>query len=257
MVQRIASIELLERIAWLGPGSTARDPMETVSSVLDIGCGTGLLAVHMAKRLPRGKVLGLDLSPAMVSKAKEFARTESVDNLRILELDAESMEFSEEFDLVVSNAAFHWMRNAGNLLERVFRSMRRGGILAVQFPLLIEAHPMVATMLRAIESTGLQAHYENWDFPWFRTTPSAYRQLLESKGFEVSVVEQTEDEFFLSQEAFLTFFNAVGLPLYFAGLKEADAERLRRACEEEAALLVAACGNVVRFIRLFAQARKP
>jgi trans-aconitate methyltransferase len=257
MVQRLASMELLEKIDVLGPRQTERDVLANVRSVLDIGCGTGWLAVYLAKRLPGGTVTGVDISPVMVSRARELARGEAVHNMRVLEQDAERMEFSGEFDLVISNSAFHWMRDAGNLLERVYRGMRPGAALAVQFPLLTEAHPMVCTMTRAIASAGLQAHYANWEFPWFRTTPEAYRQLLEAKGFEVSVVEEGEDNFFLSKEEFLAFFNAVGLPLYFAGLNETDSARLGQAYETEADAVLGEIGNLTKFLRLFVQARKP
>lgn len=257
MVQRLASMELLEKIDVLGPGQGERDVLANVRSVLDIGCGTGWLAVFLAKRLPGGTVLGVDVSTAMVTRARELARTEGVQNMTVEELDAERMEFAPRFDLIISNAAFHWMRNAENLLERVYRALRPGATLAVQFPLLTEEHPMVRTMNRAIIATGLQAHYVNWQFPWYRTNPAEYRALLEAKGFEVASVEQGEDKFFLSKEEFLAFFNAVGLPLYFAGLSEADATRLGQAYEQEAEGVLGEAGNLAKFIRLFALARKP
>jgi|GEM_PF-2318943 len=257
MVQRIAGIELLERLEVLGPNRATHDALAGVGSVLDIGCGTGVLAVYLAKRLPAGSVLGVDVSPTMVARARELAVSEGVKNLTIQELDVSLMEFSEGFDLVISNAAFHWILDARNLLERVYRGMRPGAELAVQFPLLNEEHPMVATMTRAIASAGLQARFQSWEFPWFRTTPEEYRRLLESKGFEVSQVEQTNDEFSLSKEEFLLFFNAVGLPLYFKGLNDTETEHLRLACHEEADALLARSGNRVLFVRLFALARKP
>lgn len=250
-------MELLEKIDVLGPNQGTRDVLANVRSVLDIGCGTGWLAVFLAKRLPGGTVLGVDVSAAMVTRARELARNEAVQNMTVEEQDAERMEFDGQFDLIISNAAFHWMRKAENLLERVYRAMRPGATLAVQFPLLTEAHPMVCTMNRAIASTGLQGHYANWEFPWYRTTPAAYRALLEAKGFEVASVEQGEDKFFLSKEEFLAFFNAVGLPLYFAGLSEADTGRLGQAYEQEADGVLGEVGNLTRFIRLFALARKP
>jgi trans-aconitate 2-methyltransferase len=257
MVQRLASMELLEKLEVLGPNKAGRDVLAEVRSVLDIGCGTGWLAVFLARRLPGGTVTGVDISPAMVARARELALSEAVRNMRVEEQDAELMEFSGEFDLVTSNAAFHWMRNAGNLLERVYRSMRPGAMLAVQFPLLTEAHPMVHTMNRAIATAGLQAHYLNWEFPWYRTTPEAYRELLLERGFEVSVVEQCNEDFYLSKEEFLAFFSAVGQGLYFSGLNEADTARLGQAYETEVEVTLGDVGSLTKFIRLFALARKP
>jgi len=257
IVQKIGGIGLLEKISVHGTDPFSPNALAGVRSILDIGCGTGIQTVYLAKQLRHGTVLGIDLSPAMVAQARELARKEAVNNLTIQELDAGKIEFSDRFDLVISNFALHWIRNAAKLLERVVRSLRSDGTLAVQFPLVNEEHPMVIAMTRAIAAAGLEAHYNRWEFPWFRITPGDYRQLLASKGFAVSAVEQIEDEFLLSKEEFLVFYNAVGLPLYFAGLDNDLARHLRHKLEKEVDAILPMPENQVRFTRLLALARKP
>ena len=50
-------------------------------SVLDVGCGDGKISVELAKRVPRGKVLGTDFSADMISHAKVMHK---VPNLELL-----------------------------------------------------------------------------------------------------------------------------------------------------------------------------
>jgi len=76
-------------------------------SVIDAGCGTGRVTEKLLERLPRGKVLAVDGSHAMVEAAKErFAGDERVSFSRqnLLELEVE-----EPADIIFSTATFHWI----------------------------------------------------------------------------------------------------------------------------------------------------
>ncbi len=76
--------------------------------VLDIGCGTGLLAQHIADLVgPTGRVLGIDPLPLRIELAKAKARA----NLAFQVGDAYDLAALPDgsFDVVVINAVFHWL----------------------------------------------------------------------------------------------------------------------------------------------------
>lgn len=75
-------------------------------TILDLGCGDGVLTKQLADRVPRGKVLGIDASVEMIETAKEL---EGV-NLSFLCLDIVEMAFDSDFDLIFSNAALHGLK---------------------------------------------------------------------------------------------------------------------------------------------------
>lgn len=53
--------------------------------ILDLACGTGHLAIEIAKKVPQGKVTGVDMSPQMLTKAKADAQQAGVTNMEFIE----------------------------------------------------------------------------------------------------------------------------------------------------------------------------
>lgn len=73
--------------------------------VVDIGCGTGAVAVTLAKRLPGAEVLAVDINPAALRLTRINAAIAGVGNVRAVHSDLLS-GVDGEFDLVVSNPPF-------------------------------------------------------------------------------------------------------------------------------------------------------
>ena len=70
--------------------------------VLDLGTGTGKAARVVARRFPAAEVVGVDLSPAMIERAKELVPSELATRVRYEVADASALAFEDgSFDLVV------------------------------------------------------------------------------------------------------------------------------------------------------------
>jgi trans-aconitate 2-methyltransferase len=98
-------------------------------TVLDAGCGSGLVTEVLLEALPDGHVIAVDGSAAMVEQARERldpARTTLIhSDLLELDLDAKA-------DAVFSNAVFHWVPDHPRLFDRLHRALRPGGRLEAQ-----------------------------------------------------------------------------------------------------------------------------
>ncbi len=72
------------------------------SKVLDAATGTGALAVALGQAVgPQGRVMGIDLSVAMLNRAEQNIKKMALDNVDLFEMDAEAPEFrSDYFDAV-------------------------------------------------------------------------------------------------------------------------------------------------------------
>jgi trans-aconitate methyltransferase len=94
--------------------------------VLDIGCGDGKVTVELARRVPRGSVLGVDSSPAMIELAQS-SWADAAPNLEFRLGDAQALDFEARFDVAFSNAALHWARDQPAVLRGVAAALVPGG----------------------------------------------------------------------------------------------------------------------------------
>ena len=96
--------------------------------VLDAGCGTGRVTAALLERLPRGRVIAVDGSPAMVQEARRRL-PEGVD---VREADLLELTLQEPVDAIVSTATFHWIGDHDRLFERLKAVLKPGGRLVAQ-----------------------------------------------------------------------------------------------------------------------------
>jgi len=113
--------------AWAGPVADAAG-ITTGNRVLDVGCGTGVLAREALRRAGReGQVVGLDLNEGMLAVA---ARTEPKIEWR--QGDATSLPFEDaSFDVVVSQFALMYFPDRVASLGEMWRTLAPGGRLAL------------------------------------------------------------------------------------------------------------------------------
>lgn len=106
--------------------------------VLDVACGTGIVARHAADRVgPTGHVAGLDLNPAMLTVAGQVRP-----DLGWRQGDAAALPFADEsFDVVTCQAAAMFFPDLVGALREMGRVTRPGGVVAVQVFDLRENQP--------------------------------------------------------------------------------------------------------------------
>src|SRR5271165_1353761 len=96
--------------------------------VLDVGCGTGVVAVTAALR--GAEVTGLDLTPALLERARENARIAGV-AVEWLEGDAESLPFADgSFDAVLSQFGHMFAPRPEVAIAEMLRVLKPGGTIA-------------------------------------------------------------------------------------------------------------------------------
>ncbi|MGH2587172.1 MAG: class I SAM-dependent methyltransferase [Dehalococcoidia bacterium] len=104
-------------------------PVSCPSDVLDVGCGTGFLALLFAEAGHR--VTGCDLSPAMIEEARRKAAARGLKTTFVVN-DAEGLNAPDQsFDLVVSRQLFWTLPHPDQALREWVRVTRPGGRVAV------------------------------------------------------------------------------------------------------------------------------
>ena len=96
--------------------------------VLDVACGTGVVAVTAACR--GAKACGLDLSPVLLERARHNARVADVD-IEFIEGDAEALPYPDaSFDVVLSQFGHIFAPRPAVALKEMLRVLKAGGRIA-------------------------------------------------------------------------------------------------------------------------------
>jgi trans-aconitate 2-methyltransferase len=156
-----------------------RLPLQGDEVVLDAGCGSGRVTAELAERVLRGRVYGVDVSPAMV----EHAQRALDERATILCQDLVALELPEPVDVVFSNATFHWIHDHDGLFAAIHRSLKPGGRLLAQCGGCgnIDAFRRAADEVAAEQPFA--SHFEGWQRPWNYATPEETAERLTRAGF--------------------------------------------------------------------------
>jgi trans-aconitate 2-methyltransferase len=153
--------------------------------ILDLGCGNGNVTAEIAARVPEGSVVGVDASAEMIAYASEEFPAAAHHNLRFEVSDIQRLRFHEEFDLVVSFNALHWIPDQNAALRSIYCAMKRGGVAQLR---LVPDGPR-KSLETVIEETRKSPRWERYfqDFrdPYLHLTPEQYAALAERNGFRV------------------------------------------------------------------------
>ncbi len=101
--------------------------------VLDLGSGGGIDVFLASKKVgQRGKVIGLDMTPEMVEKAKANAQKANLGNVEFRLGEIESLPFDDgSIDVIISNCVICLSPDKGRVFREMFRVLRREGRLAI------------------------------------------------------------------------------------------------------------------------------
>jgi len=142
--------------------------------VLDAGCGTGRVTALLAERLPRGRVLAVDGSEAMVAETRRRlgGRVEAFAS------DLLDLELAEPVDAILSTATFHWIADHDGLFARLYAALKPGGRLVAQCGGAGNAQN-VQDAIAAVPHPALRG----WAGPWNFATPAETAERLRRAGF--------------------------------------------------------------------------
>ena len=234
----------------------AQVPVESPSYVVDLGCGPGPLTRSLLDRWPSAHVLGVDSSQDMIDAAASLA----VDGqLNFAVGDIATWKPERPVDVLIANAALHWVPGHIDLIPAFAGWLTAGGALAFQVPDNFgePSHTLLAELRQSRRWRDKLAAGADRSASVER--PERYLDALNAAGLEADVWQTSYLHILQGDEPVLEWVKGTALRPVLTALPAQDqpafiaeyAEALR------AAYPPAPYGTVFPFRRTFAVGRKP
>ncbi len=218
--------------------------------VLDIGCGNGETTRDAARAATRGRVVGIDLSGAMLARARSTAAAEGVTNIEFVRGDAQVYPFARgSFDVAVSRFGSMFFSDPVAAFTNVAAAIRSGGRLALMAWRPLAECEWFSEIGRALSlGRPVPTAPAGAPGPFGLSDPDFTRGVLDRAGFVDVVFEPVDAEFepgSNADEAFAFVSETTFSRLMLDGL---DADDVARALDELRSTLAAHdTGDGVKF----------
>jgi len=114
--------------------------------ILDVGAGSGKLALRIAKKCGKSQVVGVDISRTMLNKAHRYSVTKGIISATFIHACAEYLPFRDEvYDAVYSNFGLAHFNNPMASLDEMVRVLKKRGKVGIadyKHPVHITVHPI-------------------------------------------------------------------------------------------------------------------
>jgi SAM-dependent methyltransferase len=168
--------------------------LEAGETVLDLGSGAGFDCFLAADAVgPEGRVVGVDMTPEMVEKARENARENDARNVEFRLGEIEHLPISDaNVDVVISNCVVNLSPDKLQVFREAFRALRPGGRLAIADVVQTAPFPPAVTQ----DPDSLSACVAG------AATVDALERMLTEAGFEaVDIAPKDDSETFIREWA--------------------------------------------------------
>ena len=148
-------LEAVPEGANLGVGCgnpTAIDRLQPGETVVDLGSGAGMDALLAARQVgPTGRVIGVDMTPAMLEKARANAHKVGLTNVEFREGHIEALPLEDEsVDVILSNCVINLSPEKERVYREAWRVLRPGGRVMVSD--IVLERPLPAKVVESIDA---------------------------------------------------------------------------------------------------------
>src|SRR5687768_11343280 len=183
--------------------------LEGGERILDVGCGDGKITAEIAARVPRGSALGVDPSRDMIAFASSRFGPPAQANLRFEVADARRLPYRDEFDLVVSFNALHWVPEQEAALRSIRAALRSGGRALLRMVPSGRRESLEDVIEEIRQQPRWAGSFGGHRRPYLHPSPEEYRTLAERAGFRVVRVHVDDKAWdFRTREGFVAFARA-------------------------------------------------
>jgi len=173
--------DLIRRVA-LNPGQ----------KVLDIACGTGIVARLASQVTGDGSTTGLDFNQSMIDEARSISERSGLD-ISWIQGDALNLEFEDnEFDTVFCQQGLQFFPDKPRAAREMHRVLRPGGKAAISVWTSLEDNPYGFSMVEALDHHINSNVADGLRSPFRLSNADSLRLILEGAGFSEVEIQEVE-----------------------------------------------------------------
>ena len=164
--------------------------------ILDIGCGCGATTLEIAKMIPEGKIIGVDISEPMLNQARKDALEMSLSNTEFVVQDVQTDEISKDaFDIAFSRFGVMFFEDSYVAFKNINNALKIGGQLSFvcwQEPLL---NPWQSLSIQVIKQfIDLPAPAPKSPGPFAFEDKSYIEDILDRSNFKEINIDDNQEE---------------------------------------------------------------
>lgn len=213
-----------------GNGLIAQMHLTGGEKILDLGCGDGALTEKLADLVFEGDVLGIDASEGMIQTAKTLERA----NLKFVRMDINAMDFRDEFHIIYSNAALHWVKDHVSLLKNSLRALKPGGSIYWNFAGNGTCAAFNSVMREMIAEPEYEPYFPNFQWPWVMLTAEQYKRMAQEAGFvQIQITEENKDRYFANADELIQWIDQPSIVPFIQEVPSEKKEAFRRETVEK------------------------
>jgi ubiquinone/menaquinone biosynthesis C-methylase UbiE len=167
--------------------------------VLDIGCGTGQTTRDAARMAVAGGALGVDLSEAMIERARQLTKAEGLHNAKYEVADAQSHRFPAEcFDVAISRFGTMFFADPVAAFSNIALALRPGGRLVMMVWQNHDRNEWSSAIDRVLFAEGPAPRPGGLD-PFSLGDPATLRSILNASGFVHAKLTEVHEPVYYGQ----------------------------------------------------------
>ena len=164
--------------------------------ILDIGCGCGATSLEIAKQIPQGKIIGLDISVPMLDQASKLASEMSLMNTEFQVKDVQVEELkSEYFDIAFSRFGVMFFEDPFEAFKNIYNSLKQDGQLSFVCWQNASLNPWQSLSMQVIKQfLDLPAPPPQSPGPFAFEDKEYIKEILEVSGFQEIVITDNQED---------------------------------------------------------------
>ena len=195
----------------------ARIMISNPETVIDIGCGPGNSTQIIHRRWSNADIVGLDSSQKMIEKAREDYPSQ-----KWMVGDASDLDTNQKYDIVFSNATLQWIPDHDVLIPRLFNTVNKDGVLAVQVPANNES-PIHKALLSVARSRKWKEYTSGCEKLLTYHNVDYYYNILVSLTENFDIWETTYYHVLESHKTLLEWYSSTGMKPFLERLPDDEA----------------------------------